>query len=93
MATTPVFLPGEFQGQGSLVGCLLWGRTESDMTEATQQQQQQQQQQQLCESDKIKDLLQKADSRGERIPAKSWLRSLFFGGGGRWSGLVVLNWG
>ena len=32
---TPVFLPGEFQGQGSLVGFWLWGRTESDMTEAT----------------------------------------------------------
>ena len=27
---TPVFLPGESQGQGSLVGCRLWGRTESD---------------------------------------------------------------
>ena len=39
---TPVFLPGESQGQRSLVGCLLWGRTESDMTEATLQQQQQQ---------------------------------------------------
>ena len=38
---TPVFLPGESQGQGSLVGCCLWGCTESDMTEATQQQQQQ----------------------------------------------------
>ena len=32
---TPVFLPGESQGLGSLVGCHLWGRTESDMTEAT----------------------------------------------------------
>ena len=31
---TPVFLPGESQGWGSLVGCHLWGRTESDMTEA-----------------------------------------------------------
>ena len=40
---TPVFLPGESQGRGSLVGCRLWGRTELDMTEATQQQQQQQQ--------------------------------------------------
>ena len=30
---TPVFLPGEFQGWGSLVGCHLWGRTESDTTE------------------------------------------------------------
>ena len=38
---TPVFLPGESQGQGSLVGCHLWGRTESDTTEVTQQQQQQ----------------------------------------------------
>ena len=37
---TPVFLPGESQGQGSLVGCHLWGLTESDITEATQQQQQ-----------------------------------------------------
>ena len=35
---TPVFLPGESQGRGSLVGCRLWGRTESDRTEATQQQ-------------------------------------------------------
>ena len=39
---TPVFLPGESQGRGSLVGCCLWGRTESDTTEATKQQQQQQ---------------------------------------------------
>ena len=31
----PVFLPGESQGQESLVGCHLWGHTESDMTEAT----------------------------------------------------------
>ena len=38
---TPVFLPGESQGRGNLVGCRLWGRTELDMTEATQQQQQQ----------------------------------------------------
>ena len=37
---TPVFLPGEAQGRGSLVGCRLWGRTESDTTEVTQQQQQ-----------------------------------------------------
>ena len=32
---TPVFLPGESQGRGSLVACRLWGRTESDTTEAT----------------------------------------------------------
>ena len=32
---TPVFLPGESQGRGSLVGCHLWGCTESDTTEAT----------------------------------------------------------
>ena len=32
---TPVLLPGESQGGGSLVGCHLWGRTESDTIEAT----------------------------------------------------------
>ena len=40
---TPVLLPGKSHGQRSLVGCRLWGRTESDTTEVTQQQQQQQQ--------------------------------------------------
>ena len=32
---TPVFLPGESQGGGSLVGCRRWGHTESDTTEVT----------------------------------------------------------
>ena len=32
---TPVFLPGESQGRGSLVGCRLWGCTELDTTEVT----------------------------------------------------------
>ena len=32
---TPVFLPGESQERGSLVGCRLWGCTELDTTEAT----------------------------------------------------------
>ena len=32
-----MFLPGESQGRGSLVGWGLWGRTESDTTEVTQQ--------------------------------------------------------
>ena len=32
---TPVFLPAESQGRGSLVDCHLWGRTELDTTEAT----------------------------------------------------------
>ena len=32
---TPVFLPGESQGRGSLVGCHLWCCTELDTTEAT----------------------------------------------------------
>ena len=30
-----MFLPRESQGRGSLVGCRLWGHTESDTTEAT----------------------------------------------------------
>ena len=36
----PVFLPGESQGWGGLVGCHLWGHTELGMTEVMQQQQQ-----------------------------------------------------
>ena len=35
MATHSSVLPGESQGWGSLVGCRLWGRTESDTTEVT----------------------------------------------------------
>ena len=35
MATHSRVLAGESQGRGSLVGCRLWGRTESDTTEAT----------------------------------------------------------
>ena len=29
------WMPGESQGRGSLVGCRLWGHTESDMTDVT----------------------------------------------------------
>ena len=32
MTPTPVLLPGESHGQGSLVGCSSWGREESDTT-------------------------------------------------------------
>ena len=32
--STPVLLPGESQGRGTLVGCHLWGRTESDLAAA-----------------------------------------------------------
>ena len=32
---TPVFLPGESQRQGNLVGCHLWDCTQSDTPEAT----------------------------------------------------------
>ena len=35
MATHSGVLAGKTQGRGSLVGCRLWGCTESDMTEAT----------------------------------------------------------
>ena len=37
MATHSSVLAWRIPGTGSLVGCCLWGRTESDMTEATQQ--------------------------------------------------------
>ena len=39
MATHSSVLAWRIPGTGSLVGCHLWGRTESDTTEATQQQQ------------------------------------------------------
>ena len=42
MATDSSILAWRITGMGSLVGCCLWGRTESDMTEVIQQQQQQQ---------------------------------------------------
>ena len=35
MATHSSVLAWRIQGQGSLVGCRLWGRTELDTTEAT----------------------------------------------------------
>ena len=35
MAIHSSVLPGESQGRGSLVGCRLWGRTETDTTEVT----------------------------------------------------------
>ena len=35
MATHSSVLAWRTQGRGSLVGCRLWGRTESDTTEAT----------------------------------------------------------
>ena len=38
-ATHSSVLAWRIPGTGSLVGCRLWGRTESDTTEATQQQQ------------------------------------------------------
>ena len=41
MATHSSVLAWRISGTGSLVGCCLWGRTESDTTKATQQQQQQ----------------------------------------------------
>ena len=41
MATHSSVLAWRIPGAESLVGCRLWGRAESDMTEVTQQQQQQ----------------------------------------------------
>ena len=41
MATHSSVLALKIPGTGSLVGCCLWGRVESDTTEVTWQQQQQ----------------------------------------------------
>ena len=48
MATHSSVLAWRIPGTGSLVGCHLWGHTESDTTEATQQQQQQQHRMDSC---------------------------------------------
>ena len=40
METHSSVLAWRIPGMGGLVGCRLWGRTESDTTDATQQQQQ-----------------------------------------------------
>ena len=48
---TPVFLPGESQGWESPVGCHLWGRTESDTTEAIWQRQRQEYTEELHKKD------------------------------------------
>ena len=50
MATHSSVLAWRIPGMGSLLGCRLWGRTESDTTEVTQQQQQQQCIDFLCSS-------------------------------------------
>ena len=58
---TPVFLPRESQGRGSLVGCGLWGCAESDTTEVTSQQQQQQQQVDTIQSITMYNTIYKTD--------------------------------
>ena len=62
---TPVFLPGESQGPGSLVGCRPWGHTESDMTEVTQQQQQW--------------VWRQVEKRGITMTEKGWASTLWGG--------------
>ena len=52
-----MFLPGESQGRGSLVGCRLWDHTESDTTAVTSQQQQHEDLQDLLELTPKKDVL------------------------------------
>ena len=48
---TPVFFPGESQGRGSLVGCRLWGHTDSNIWIR------------LCKSGLYTRILSKIDSR------------------------------
>ena len=73
---TPVFLPGESQGWGSLVGCCLWGRTESDTTEVTYWQQQHVHINKLryiddttlmAESEELNSLLMKVKQESEKV--------------------------
>ena len=70
---TPVFLPGESQKRGSLVGCHLWGHTESDTTEVTQQQQQQHYLWRMFLYNRINDLLRVV------VNDKAWIAADFLG--------------
>ena len=79
---TPVFLPGESQGRGSLVDCRLRGRTESDTTEATWQQQQQQCSKNTITTERLnwtelKQTLQEYRSLPEGNPLKAGCFSIF----------------
>ena len=68
---TPVFLPGESQGWGSLVCCCLWGCTELDTTEAIQQQQQQH-----CDASIISLKLEKHITRKEKCIPTSLMNEM-----------------
>ena len=74
---TPVFLPGESQGQRSLVGCHLWGHTESDTTEVTRQPQQQQL------------VISSRNSYAIRAHATRWIQCLNYG---YWIRLFLYVW-
>ena len=67
---TPVFLPGESQGRWSLVGCCLWGHTESDMTEATKQQHTDDTTLMAESEEEIKILLMKVKEESEKVGLK-----------------------
>ena len=70
---TPVFLPGESQGRGSVVGCRLWGRTESDTTEVTQQQQRQPSYLQIKDiEDKKENLQDKPGQAPQKAAGRHW---------------------
>ena len=71
---TPVFLPGESQGWGILVDCHLWGRTESDTTEATQQQQHFLM---MCETQKANQTLHPRRCCHFYIPHETWVERLW----------------
>ena len=73
-----MFLPGEPQGWWSLVGCRLWGRTESNTTEATQQQQQQYLLSLLCPNGLLRCVNFQVVKLG--ITCQSWEHRILIGG-------------
>ena len=66
------------QGQGSLVGCHQWGRTESDTTEAIQQQQQQQVYNVLLKTSRGALFLPPSDVNVRSLPYHSFILYLNF---------------
>ena len=69
----PLSVLGESQGRGSVVGCRLWGRTESDTTEVTQQQQQQPSYLQIKHTeDKKENLQDKPGQAPQKAAGRHW---------------------
>ena len=76
MAPHSSVLAWRIPGTGSLVGCRLWGRTESDTTEATQQQHS------SSRPSRIRDQWHRPNSQTPQVMTTEYLHTLQMSSGG-----------